>query len=197
MAGTDRGVMSWLALGLLLDGAASGYDLWHRAERSVAHFWPVTRSALYGELPRLEQRGYVTAEEVAQRNYPDKRVYEVTPEGRRAFVDWLVTADLAERPRHPQQLLLFFAAHAPREHTEQLLAAWRAQVERSRDTCRRILATTSAQGSEPAGEQPEVPRDPRLLTALFGLRRATADLTFLDEIAPVLLAPPDGQRTST
>ena len=40
---TDRGMAGWLALGLLLDSPASGYDLWRRAERSVAHFCPGTR----------------------------------------------------------------------------------------------------------------------------------------------------------
>lgn len=191
MAGSDRGVVARLVLGLLLDGAASGYDLWHRAERSVAHFWPVTRSALYAELPRLEQQGHVVATDVAQQGYPDKRVYAVTPEGRQAFVDWLVTVDLAERPRHPQQLLLFFAAHASREHAERLLASWRQQVEHRIATSRRILL---AKGADPAGAV-GVPRDPRLLTALFGLRRATADLAFLDEITPVLLAPEEAGGT--
>lgn len=186
MAGTDRGVVGWLALGLLLDGPASGYDLWQRAERSVAHFWPVTRSALYAELPRLEGRGLARSVEVAQQNYPDKRVYEATGEGRQAFVDWLLGVELAERPRHPHQLLLFFAPHAPRRHVERLLRQWRDQAEHSRDVCRRILL---AKGIDPDAGQLDVPADPRLLTALFGLRRADADLAFLDEIGPVVLGP--------
>ncbi|WP_176730858.1 PadR family transcriptional regulator [Micromonospora mirobrigensis] len=172
--------MGWLALGLLLDGPASGYDLWHRAERSVAHFWPVTRSALYAELPRLEQRGLASSAEVPQRNYPDKRIYEVTDAGRAAFVDWLTGVELAERPRHPQQLLLFFAAHAPAAHTQRLLAGWRRQAEQVRENCRQILL---AKGVCPDGRQVPVPADPRLLTALFGMRRSEADLAFLDEIA--------------
>jgi DNA-binding PadR family transcriptional regulator len=185
VVGTDRGVVGWLALGLLLDEPASGYDLWHRAERSVAHFWPVTRSALYAELPRLEDRGYVRSVHVPQHNYPDKRIYEATDEGRRAFVDWLGDVELAERPRHPQQLVLFFAEHAPTAHVERLLTTWRAQVERSLETCRQVLL---AKGVDPAhGGDLGLAIDPRLLTALFGLRRASADLAFLDEITPALL----------
>jgi DNA-binding PadR family transcriptional regulator len=180
-------VAGWLALGLLLDGPASGYDLWQRAERSVAHFWPVTRSALYTELPRLEQRGLATSVQVAQHNYPDKRVYEATGEGRRAFAAWLLGMEPAERPRHPHQLLLFFAPHAPREHLERLLEQWRAQAELAAASCRGILL---AKGVDPDAGRLDLPADPRLLTALFGLRRAAADLAFIAEITPVVLTRP-------
>lgn len=180
----ERGVVGWLALGLLLDAPASGYELWQRAERSVLHFWPVTRSALYAELPRLEQRGHVHGTDVAQQHYPDKRVYEATEVGRAAFSDWLAAAELAERPRHPQQLLLFFAAHAPPEHTARLLDNWRDQILRQQAHCRHILA---ARDIDPDVQQLPSPTDPRLLTALFGLRRSTADLAFLTEISGALL----------
>lgn len=103
------------------------------------------------------------------------------------FADWLVTADLAEQARHPRQLLLFFAEHAPAGHGPRLLANWRAEAERARDRCAAILA-----GKE-VGPQ-EVPHDPRLLTALFGLHRARADLAFLDLIRPVL-DPDEGFAT--
>ncbi|MFC4149767.1 PadR family transcriptional regulator [Micromonospora mangrovi] len=186
MASSERGIVGWLALGLLLDGPASGYDLWHRAERSVAHFWPVTRSALYAELPRLEQRGLASSAEVPQRNYPDKRIYAATEAGRAAFVDWITGVELAERPRHPQQLLLFFAAHAPAAHAHRLLTGWRRQAEQVRENCRQILRD---KGGDPDGRQLPVPADPRLLTALFGLRRAEADLAFLDEIADTVGTP--------
>lgn len=183
MPTSDRGIVGRLALGLLLDGPASGYGLWRRAERSVAHFWPVTRSALYAELPRLEEQGLATSLPVAQRDAPDKRVYEVTGAGRRAFTEWLATVDLSERARHPQQLLLFFAAHAPAGHGPRLLAGWRAEAERARDRCAGILAGKGVAAGA-------VPSDPRLLTALFGLHRARADLAFLDLVTPILDPPP-------
>lgn len=181
---SERGIVGWLALGLLLDEPASGYDLWQRAQRSIAHFWPVTRSAVYAELPRLQQRHMVTSVDVPQSRHPDKRVYTATAAGRAAFVAWLTSADLTERPRHPQQLLLFFAAHAPAEHAERLLATWRAQAEASLQHSRQILR---AKGFDPDATSGVVPGDPRLLTALFGVRRAQADLAFLDEIGDILV----------
>jgi DNA-binding PadR family transcriptional regulator len=184
MVASDRGVAGWLALGLLLDEPASGYDLWQRAERSVAHFWPVTRSALYAELPRLHQRGFVDATDVEQRGYPDKRIYTATPAGREAFAGWLATLDTSERPRHPQQLLLFFTAHAATGHADRLLASWRSQARHAEAHCRRILTD---RGYDPDTAHAP-PRDPRLLTALFGLRRARADQAFIEEIGDTLRA---------
>lgn len=179
---SDRGVTGWLTLGLLLDEPGTGYDVWQRAERSVAHFWPLTRSAVYGELPRLQQRGLVQVTDVAQHGYPDKRVYAVTPEGRQAFSGWISELRIIERPRHPHQLMLFFAAHAPADHVTRLLSDWRAQAEQVEALCRRILHD---RGYDPGNDSPP-PRDPRLLTALFGLRRSQSDQAFLDETATVL-----------
>ncbi|WP_344061382.1 PadR family transcriptional regulator [Terrabacter lapilli] len=179
---TDRGMAGWLALGLLLDSPASGYDLWRRAERSVAHFWPVTRSALYAELPRLESRGFVSSSAVVQKGLPDKRVYAVTQAGREAFTEWLDGLEISERPRHPQQLQLFFAAHGPVDLAGRLVRDWRARAEQSEAHCLQILTD---RGVDPDTDD-RPPRDPRLLTALFGLRRARADQAFLDEAEQAL-----------
>jgi DNA-binding PadR family transcriptional regulator len=180
---TDRAVAGYLALGLLLDGPASGYELVARAERSVAHFWPVTRSALYAELPRLEDQGWVEGADVPQKGHPDKRVYRTTAAGEDAFVDWLTTVDLEERPRHPLQLLLFFAGHAPAEHSQSLLLRWRRRAEQATATCEAILAD---KGIDPRRLESGPTIDARTLTALFGLRRAQADQAFLDEAAQLL-----------
>lgn len=180
---TDRAVAGYLALGLLLDGPASGYQLVARAERSVTHFWPVTRSAIYAELPRLEERGWVEGTDVPQTGHPDKRVYRATETGEEAFVVWLTTVDLEERPRHPLQLLLFFAGHAPADHSQRLLHRWRSRAEQVMVACEAILAD---KGIDPHRPESGPAIDARTLTALFGLRRAQADQAFLEEAARLL-----------
>src|SRR6266511_3546714 len=62
-------------LGLLSRQPTSGYELGSTAERTIAHFWPITRAHIYAELARLEAAGLVTATEVSQQRRPDKRVY--------------------------------------------------------------------------------------------------------------------------
>lgn len=74
---------SFALLGLLVRSPMSGYDLASLVERSIANFWPVARSQVYGELARLDSLGYVRGSDVAQERLPDKRVYEIT---RRAWL---------------------------------------------------------------------------------------------------------------
>jgi PadR family transcriptional regulator AphA len=44
-------------LGLLSREPTSGYELGSLAERTIAHFWPITRAHIYAELGRLEDAG--------------------------------------------------------------------------------------------------------------------------------------------
>jgi DNA-binding PadR family transcriptional regulator len=68
-------------LASLLDGEASGYDLSKRMDVSVALFWHVLPTQLYGELHRLEDEGLVRGREVPQERRPAKRLYSVTDAG--------------------------------------------------------------------------------------------------------------------
>src|SRR6266511_3559331 len=81
-------------LGLLSRQPTSGYELGSTAERTIAHFWPITRAHIYAELARLEAAGLVTATEVSQQRRPDKRVYAITGAGEAALDAWLASPDL-------------------------------------------------------------------------------------------------------
>src|SRR6266536_24756 len=100
---------AYAVLGLLAREPTSGYELGSLAERTIAHFWPITRAHIYAELTRLEAAGLVSATEVEQQGRPDKRVYAVTAAGERALDAWLDLAELSgERHRHPLLLKTFF-----------------------------------------------------------------------------------------
>lgn len=77
---------SYVILGLLMDGAKHGYDL-HRSE--LLRIWSIPMSQLYALLKRLEGRGLIHASRAAQENRPDRKVYEITEEGKRVFLDWI------------------------------------------------------------------------------------------------------------
>lgn len=68
-------------LASLLDGETSGYDLARRMDISVANFWHVLPTQLYGELRRLEDEGLIEGREVAQERRPNKRVFSITATG--------------------------------------------------------------------------------------------------------------------
>src|SRR6266511_801243 len=78
MSSTKLSPGAHAVLGLLSRHPTSGYELGSTAERTIAHFWPITRAHIYAELARLETAGLVTATEVSQRRRPDKRVYSIT-----------------------------------------------------------------------------------------------------------------------
>jgi DNA-binding PadR family transcriptional regulator len=72
----DLPTTSYAVLGLLTFAPTSGYDLAIAADRSIANFWPISKSQVYSELRRLEKLGLVRSREVEQDKRPDKRVFE-------------------------------------------------------------------------------------------------------------------------
>ena len=177
---------SYAVLGLLARRPGSGYELGTRAATSVDHFWPLTRTHIYGELAKLEALGYVAGVEVEQKHLPDKRVYSVTPEGERALQTWLADPDPGiPRPRQPMLVKLYFGEHIPPEQAEALLARYREQALARRD---RYAADAAADAVALAAD-PDSPRRFGRAAALFGLRRAEADLAWVDEVRAELRLP--------
>jgi PadR family transcriptional regulator AphA len=103
-------------LGLLRDDELSGYDLRKVVERSVGYYWTPAKTQIYTTLPRLVDRGLATRRRVEQTERPDKQLYSVTDEGRRAVDEWIREAPLdAGLGRNVLLLKLALAddAHAP------------------------------------------------------------------------------------
>lgn len=78
-------------LAALYDKPASGYELSKRFDVSVANFWHALPQQLYAELGRLEGAGFVSAREVVQDRRPNKRVFSLTPAGRKELGDFVET----------------------------------------------------------------------------------------------------------
>ena len=164
-------------LGLLSREPTSGYDLGSLAERTIAHFWPITRAHIYAELGRLEAAGLVSATAVSQQRRPDKRVYALTEAGEAALDAWLDGPDPApERRRHPLLLKVFFGDRIPADRLASLLAAERARCEADRA---RYAAIAAALEGDPHAVM-------RRATVLYGVRCAEAQLRWLDEVEPTI-----------
>ena len=187
----------YVVLGLLLDGPASGWDISQVAERSISHFWPLTKAHIYAALPKLTDLGFAESVAVQQVGAPDKRVYTATAEGREAFAQWMDTVKLVEEHgRQPLQLQMFFAAHASSQRLEALLMKWEQQAEAAENLCQEILrrkgVDVEALGRLTLDDRPGTSAigqlnslnglDARGSTALFGLRRAQADQIWLTEV---------------
>src|SRR4051812_31236076 len=78
-------------LALLAKEPAHGYELRQRLIRRLGVLGEALNPGqVYVTLARLERSGWVRGSQVEQSAAPDKRVYEVTPDGREKVVEWLL-----------------------------------------------------------------------------------------------------------
>jgi DNA-binding PadR family transcriptional regulator len=87
---------------------------------------PLNFGQVYTTLDRLRRDGLVAPEVVSQSARPDKKVYVLTPEGRRQLQDWLATPSPPETdPRHETALKLMLARHLKNTDPLKVVAAER------------------------------------------------------------------------
>lgn len=92
-------------LGALMSGPRHGYDLVQFLNASLGSTWYVSTSQLYTLLKRLERLGLLRSSIEAQETRPSKRVFALSPEGKKAFDKWL------RRPtKHVRNLRVEFLA---------------------------------------------------------------------------------------
>ncbi len=78
-----------VCLGMLTGGPASGYDLKKQFESSFAHFFAAGYGSIYPALSWLSENGLLECEEIPQEGKPDRKVYQITAEGRQFLLEAL------------------------------------------------------------------------------------------------------------
>ena len=82
--------LAYVLLSLLAREPMSGYDLAAVLKQRFAPFWPIGHTQIYPALAQLEERGFVRYHLVEQHaTRPDKKVYEITEEGRATLQQWV------------------------------------------------------------------------------------------------------------
>jgi DNA-binding PadR family transcriptional regulator len=76
----------------ILRSPASGYEIKQDFDRVFSHFWAADLPQIYRTLNRMERDGWLTASPMVSDKGPERRVYRVTPPGKRALRKWLTTA---------------------------------------------------------------------------------------------------------
>ncbi len=76
-------------LGLLVSGERHGYQLKRTVDQEFAPYWQIDFAQLYRSLAKMTQAGWVEARVERGEAGPDRKVYSLTPSGRRALEEWL------------------------------------------------------------------------------------------------------------
>ncbi|MHB8841073.1 MAG: PadR family transcriptional regulator [Candidatus Aquicultor sp.] len=88
-------------LGLLGQRPRHGYEL-HAAFEAVVggeEIWDVKPAQIYTTLSRLKESGLVVEKALDQDGGPEKRIYEITDEGKQELTSWFITPVKGEHQR--------------------------------------------------------------------------------------------------
>ena len=110
-----------VCLGMLTDGAASGYDLKKQFESSFAHFFAAGYGSIYPALSSLAENELVTCEEIPQDGKPDRKVYAITDSGRDFLLEALKNPKPTHKIRSEFLATLCFAHLMPPEHVTAVM----------------------------------------------------------------------------
>lgn len=84
-------------LGILSERNRHGYDLKDAFDERIGDFWSLNFGQIYSTLDRLEREGLVEGRIEEQDKRPNRKIYRITPKGRRELEGWL--SQPVEKPR--------------------------------------------------------------------------------------------------
>lgn len=121
----DRNTTQYGILGLLTWGPKSGYDIRKEVRESIGHFWSESYGQIYPVLRRLVARGLATVRTTSGKAGTARKVYRITPAGRRALRRWLAEPVRASPVRSELCLKLCFGVEAPVDVSRRHIEAFR------------------------------------------------------------------------
>ena len=122
-----------LCLGVLSLGDASGYEIKKRLEDTFSHFYDASFGSIYPALTRLQKDGLVHCETEAQTNRPDKKVYNLTVDGRLKLVAQFNNMPGRDRVRSEFLVAMLFSDLLPAGRVGEM-------IDRRIDEHRRFVA---------------------------------------------------------
>ena len=110
-----------------MSGPKHGYEILLFLNSELGSTWHVSTSQLYVLLKRLERDGFLQSSVETQDTRPSKRIFSLTPPGKKAFLEWLRSPTEHVRDLRIEFLakLFFFNRLSLKEGSELI----RAQVQ--------------------------------------------------------------------
>ena len=108
-------------LGFLNRFSMTGYELKKSFSLSFAYFSGLSYGSIYPALKRMESQGLISMQMEIQEGTPNRKVYTITEQGKKFFIDSLSEPIQMERFRNTFIMKLFFMADLSKEQREAIL----------------------------------------------------------------------------
>lgn len=176
-----------LCLGALTFGDASGYDLKKFFETTFSHFCTAGYGSIYPALAELTAAGLISCHTQPRQGRPERKIYQLTTAGRRAFLQTLQKTSPQHRVKSDFLMALYFAHLLAPERLTQLLDGRIAELERHLDLLQHAEHETQGKSPQAAGPQ---------FVCGFGRAVMTAARDYLRSHRQGLIAPARGSAHS-
>jgi PadR family transcriptional regulator, regulatory protein AphA len=122
--------VEFVILGLLALRAMTVYEINKALERGVSLFYSASFGSINAAIGKILKKGWVSGEEKVE-NGRNKRVFHLTPAGRQAFQNWLVSEIEAEKVKDPALTRLYFMGFSS---AEERIFVLEAHIQKLRQT---------------------------------------------------------------
>lgn len=111
-------------LGLLAIRPMSGYDVSRSYQRALQQIWYAPLGQVYPTLRKMKQDRLLRVAVEVQHDRPNRKVYSLTPEGRRLLVQWLSAPATLPNMHHEFIHKLFLLSNVSVTEREKLVEAY-------------------------------------------------------------------------
>ena len=121
--------INYAILGLLSWRAMSGYDIKKLFSDSAAMYWSGNNNQIYTTLVKLHKDGLVSREVRQQESLPAKKIYTITPAGKDALRNWVLSEPEYPQLRNSFLIQLAWADQLSQAELDQLLNQYQEELE--------------------------------------------------------------------
>lgn len=172
--------MQFVILGLLLEGPLSAYELRKRFTAGISLFYSASLGSIQRALALLDSRGWVTKDEARASGRP-KHLYAVTPAGRDAWRDWMLSPLTEADTEQIALAKVYLLGSLERQDRAECIALLR---RRAGADLERLIALRASIRTTPVPEELQDVARYRLATLDYGIRAHELMARWLDEVAP-------------
>ena len=132
-------IQKLILLGILLGGKMHGYRLNEYVTHTMSLYTDIKKSKVYFTLGKLEKDGYIEHEIEREGKRPERRVYQITEEGKSHFLQ-LLRGNLGEftRAYFNDDIGIAFMNQLPAREVRELLEKKRGMIKSSLDQFKEV-----------------------------------------------------------